>query len=529
MSSKEILDIVALVQDHPLTRLSGDDYGPLIQKIKERFSTNEQQFFVANFYCYLNYNTSKEFVIELDKVWSWLGFGRVNDAARLLTNNFTENEDYKIEKAATANGKAGLNLSKEGKNLGGSGLNKEIIKLTVRCFKKLCLKAKTKKSNEIHDYYINLEEVMNETVSEQAHNLRLKLKLKDEENESTIINNFSNKPVVYLIQVEENVIRFGFSNDIQRRLYEHRSEFGKDIIIKTVFETIYNREFEQMIKINFKKHIIKKKFKTIQTELIQLTDKFTYQHLKIEIEKLKTEVSTDLVPRLMKEITELKQKLNELTTPDTIELLELRREISELKLELSKKSDTSILELKTKNAELELKLSKESLESEKLELRKQELNLKYSQHMRSKNAHLLHRIENGIEQKFCPGILCREETGEDGQWLDLSLFGKAIQNKDGLRGECKDCRNVSERSNYKKTDQKMSEDELKESKTTRSLKLRTKLTEDNQKTCSKCNELKDITEFKKNGKYITGEDKFRSDCTSCVNKSRKESRKESKN
>ena len=41
----------------------------------------------------------------------------------------------------------------EQRNLGGAGLNKETISLTVNAFKKFCLKAGTKKADEIHDYY----------------------------------------------------------------------------------------------------------------------------------------------------------------------------------------------------------------------------------------------------------------------------------------------------------------------------------------------------------------------------------------
>jgi hypothetical protein len=37
------------------------------------------------------------------------------------------------------------------------GHNKEIIMLNIATFKKFCLKAGTKKADEIHDYYIKLE------------------------------------------------------------------------------------------------------------------------------------------------------------------------------------------------------------------------------------------------------------------------------------------------------------------------------------------------------------------------------------
>ena len=42
------------------------------------------------------------------------------------------------------------------------GHNKEIIMLNIARFKKFCLKAGTKKADEIHDYYIKLEETLHE-------------------------------------------------------------------------------------------------------------------------------------------------------------------------------------------------------------------------------------------------------------------------------------------------------------------------------------------------------------------------------
>jgi hypothetical protein len=38
--------------------------------------------------------------------------------------------------------------------------NKEIIMLTIKAFKSFCLKAGTKKADEVHDYFIKLEEIV---------------------------------------------------------------------------------------------------------------------------------------------------------------------------------------------------------------------------------------------------------------------------------------------------------------------------------------------------------------------------------
>ena len=341
----ETLDIVALVQNNPLTRLSSLNYeSHIVNKIKEKFNSNDEQLFVANFYCYLNYDTRKDLVIDLDKIYRWLGFGKKSDCKSLLINNFKENEDFVVsknhEKSAAANSAAVQN----------GGQNRETILLTIRCFKKLCLKAKTKKSNDIHEYYLNLEELINETIAEESAKLRNQLQIKDQEfskqlnnkdkeREQNLILNFKNKQVVYLIMVEENIVKFGYCKDIKKRITDHRTEFGKDIILHSVFETIYNREFETMIKQDsvLEQHIIEKKYKNNQTELIQLDSSFTMLQLEERMEKLKENINGDLIQNLMKEIAELKLKLSKYESDEIrnreIELKEKNYELNKQKLE----------------------------------------------------------------------------------------------------------------------------------------------------------------------------------------------------
>jgi len=330
----DIIDIVALVQNNPLTKLSSNYDSELIEKLRKRFTPEELQFYIANLYCFLNYNQKTDFVINLDRFWKWLGYGRIEECKRVLVKNFKENVDYKIEKAAPQVSGAGPKVSKEGKNLGGAGLNREYTILTVNCFKKLCLKSRTEKADKIHDYYVGLEEILNEVIMEQTEELTLKLKnkdkeintrltQKDKENEKTLIINFRNKHVVYLILIEIItidghifiIIKFGFTKDIEERMKQHHSQFGENIILKNVFETIYNREFELMIKEDsvISKYIIKKKYKTVQTELIQLTQNFTYENLNERIEYLKDNVNGDLVSNLIKRINEL-EHANEIKT-----------------------------------------------------------------------------------------------------------------------------------------------------------------------------------------------------------------------
>jgi hypothetical protein len=57
----------------------------------------------------------------------------------------------------------------------------EQIMMTINTFKKFCLKAATKKADEIHDYYIKLEELLHEIINEESQELKLQLENKDKE------------------------------------------------------------------------------------------------------------------------------------------------------------------------------------------------------------------------------------------------------------------------------------------------------------------------------------------------------------
>lgn len=152
---------------------------------------------------------------------------------------------------------------------------------------------------------IRLNNVYN--LEKQLENTNEKLALKDREIENSLISNFKNRHAFYLILVEKDIIKFGFTKDIEKRLKDHKTEFGSNIMLKMVIETIHNRELEQMVKLKLQHVIIEKKYKNNQTELIQLSKEFTYEDLKVKIE----EIDTSTIPELIKENTELKLKLAE--------------------------------------------------------------------------------------------------------------------------------------------------------------------------------------------------------------------------
>jgi len=62
------------------------------------------------------------------------------------------------------------------------------IMLNIKCFKSLCLKSQTKKASEIHEYYMKLEEVLQETLEEETIELKQQLIQQKKELDKIIIN-----------------------------------------------------------------------------------------------------------------------------------------------------------------------------------------------------------------------------------------------------------------------------------------------------------------------------------------------------
>lgn len=174
----ETIDFAQLIRSNECGGLTLQFRSKLLDQIKAEFTDDEQTWFVANFYVYLQYHPTRDFPIKLENVWSMIGFAHKKNAKRALENNFIENEDYKI-----------LLLRREKqlferKNLGGAGLNEETILLNVDTFKNLCMITKTEKSKKIRKYYVKLEGMLNNLINEQKKEYEEKIKLLELENNS---------------------------------------------------------------------------------------------------------------------------------------------------------------------------------------------------------------------------------------------------------------------------------------------------------------------------------------------------------
>ena len=257
------VDIVNLIENNPITKLNGNYQSKLIEKVQKNFTGYEQQIFVSNFFCYLKYDNKNDYVINLDDVWNWIGFSCKSNAKRLLEKHFKIDIDYKILFSQLG--------KKDIKTHGGN--NKEIIMLNVNTFKKVCLKACTKKADEIHDYFIKIERIL----VEESDELKLQLEqqktefqlLEDKqakeynekierqkifEREKILLKEYATAGAIfYVIKVKtfdngQYIIKVGESRrGVLERYKAHKSKY-EECLLLDCFSVQKSRDFETFIK-----------------------------------------------------------------------------------------------------------------------------------------------------------------------------------------------------------------------------------------------------------------------------------------
>lgn len=253
------VDIVNLIESNPITKLSGNYQCKLVEKVKNNFTNYEQQLFLSSFYCYLKYDSKNDFVIDLDNVWKWLDFSQKYNAKCVLEKNFYINKDYKVFAPEVAGAK---------KDTRG-GHNKEIIMLNIETFKRFCLKAGTKKADEVHDYFIKLENIMFEITKEECEELKQQLqqlendknkemekkiiKQKELEREKVLLKEYNNAGnMIYIIKVKNNedgsyIIKIGESRKGITDRYNECKTKHKNILLLNCFSVDKSKDFESFI------------------------------------------------------------------------------------------------------------------------------------------------------------------------------------------------------------------------------------------------------------------------------------------
>ena len=263
----------------------------------------------------MNYDSKTEFVIDLDDVWKWIGFNQKFNAKRLLEKSFVIDTDYK-----------NLVIRQEDQYKKHGGHNKEKIMLTINAFKRLCLKAGTKKADQIHEYYIKLEELLHESVNEESNELKLQLQNQKQDSvkekeillEKTLLEQFpKNCQCIYYGKIDdksitgETLIKFGNSNNLAERVEVHKKTYT-NFRLTNAFKVSNKIHMENELK---KDPNLKKKRRNIlidnvnYTELLAI-DNLSYEEIDQKIKQIitETEYNIENYTRLLERNAELEKE-----------------------------------------------------------------------------------------------------------------------------------------------------------------------------------------------------------------------------
>lgn len=250
----------------------------LISRLSDEFTSEQQQTFLKYFQLYIGYgNDNTQYVVDLDGMWSWMGFSKKSNAKRLLLKHFTEDIDYKV-----------VLLTSE-QNLKG-GRPTEEIKMNIVCFKHMCMLSNSEKGKETRTYYTKMETVFFQYMDEKN---KQTLKALEEKNKlshellrhNTLKEAHRDEPCVYIVKIsqeddENMVVKLGETDDICQRITSLRYEYT-DCLLMNVFPCDRPHKFEQ--------YLLKRPdiltHRIMGTELIQISPEFTYKQLVQAIEK----------------------------------------------------------------------------------------------------------------------------------------------------------------------------------------------------------------------------------------------------
>jgi phage anti-repressor protein len=211
----------------------------MTSKLSERLSkkdlvklfTTIPHDFVDDFYTVLdtNINVPTAFPIDLDVLVKWLGVRKYNIVST-LKESYKLGDDYIIEHPHQ------IGNPKRGKG----GHNKQKVMLTIDTFKRLCMRSKTKKSEEVRTYFIELDNFVTMYKTDILNGLLTKLNKKRKTKDG--------EGFIYVFRVKDGVLKIGHTKDMLQRLRSYMVGRTDNIEILASFKTSNRKKVENCVK-----------------------------------------------------------------------------------------------------------------------------------------------------------------------------------------------------------------------------------------------------------------------------------------
>ena len=226
------------------------------------------------------YNNS--FIVNSDTLMKWLDMKQKENFINTIEKSYNIDEDYIIEYP---------NKNRKGGN------NEKIYYLTTRAAKKYCLMTKSKKGNEIRNYFLDIEEILYKFKDYIIKGLQDKIK-KLENNQKPLIN--PKKGVIYIFKAFDNndnentLYKIGRTFNLKKRLSNYNAGLSDNLELVLIYEADNIIQLEKCIKISMKEaqyrkykeiyeiniDIIKKVIKNCNSNLVQVKNIKTKKEIK---------------------------------------------------------------------------------------------------------------------------------------------------------------------------------------------------------------------------------------------------------
>jgi len=207
--------------------------------------------FIDDFYSILE-KKNTDYPINLDIVSKWLNVIKY-ELIKTLNKSYKKNEDYTEEHNTVTTTK---------------GHNYKKIMLSVDCFKRLCMRSRSEKSEEVRTYFIELDNFITHYSDQISDGI-----IKDIEKVAKKIKEYPNKDgpgYIYAIRASNSksgLIKIGYASDLIQRLRVYDVGRADDVELLYAFRTSYRKKVENCLKALMEAKRFKKRKEIYEVDL----------------------------------------------------------------------------------------------------------------------------------------------------------------------------------------------------------------------------------------------------------------------
>jgi len=192
--------------------------------------------FVDDMLSFYDENTTQtDFVIDIDRVAKWLDVER-SSLIVALHGNYHVDVDYQM---------LPMPLTKKH----GGQLKKRIL-LTPDCFKRICMRSRTSRGEEVRSYFLQLEALVMKYRARLVDSLRDDL-ARLERNQAGSPRLKAGKDgagFIYILRAGKGTWKVGKTTDVARRMRQHNTPLADNVELVFLFETDSVDEVEGCVK-----------------------------------------------------------------------------------------------------------------------------------------------------------------------------------------------------------------------------------------------------------------------------------------